>query len=941
VATAAPLVGRGGELGRLHEMLAGAVAGRGASVRIEGEAGIGKSALIDAVVAEAQESACRVLRGTATEIGQRFALQVVNECVRGLTWSAAAVGTEVPADPVTAAGEQIVALVEGLAARSPVLLVLDDAQWADPASLQVWGRLAGECRTLPLLMVLASWPAAGRAELAALTAAPAADGDPVIRLGPLGEADVVELLGRALGADPPAAAVRLALDSGGNPLYVQELARGFAHHSRGDGDPAGGQTPGSLRELIAERLQHLSGDTRRVLCIAALLGPAFSRADLAVAAGGAADPAAAVREAVASQVLVAVDEEQLAFRHGLIRQALVDSVPHGLAAALRLEAAQALHAAGAGAQRVASLLVQTGDEGAAVRWLREWLPGAVPHLLYVAPEVTGELAARALRGAPVSMPGWEELRAWQVVALSLRGRDDEMERLGRPLLAVARGGPLVGQVAWLLANSLTRTERPAQAREVIAQALADERTDPGWAARLRSLRALIAVLFSPAEAEEEAAGAVAAAERSGDSYALAYALHALALMRMRADRNGQALRVLDRALAAIGDHPSSVDLALLLISNRSATLANLGRTGEALTQVRTGLLLAGERGAVARADPLRVTAAELCVFAGLWDDALAELDTMDPGRQSTSRGLRAAGLRVLVAVHRDQPAAAGQALAALPPVEPWTRELTTNSGYLNLALADRAEARGEPALAWAEYRRLPGADWPAAAGACNLPWLIRHALAAGDHAAANLLAEMAEATDGSPGAEPVPPLRRANAHYYRAVLDRDPQAAEAGADLNRHIDHRLLVAVFLEEAALLRAEHGDLAKAREHLREALAIYAELGAGWDTRRAAARLRPYGVRTGQRGPRSRPATGWQALTLTEQRVATMAADGRTNSEIAAVLLLSRRTVETHISHVLAKLGGQSRVDIAREAAKLAFAPGEQTAAPRRAGRTTGRR
>lgn len=81
---------------------------------------------------------------------------------------------------------------------------------------------------------------------------------------------------------------------------------------------------------------------------------------------------------------------------------------------------------------------------------------------------------------------------------------------------------------------------------------------------------------------------------------------------------------------------------------------------------------------------------------------------------------------------------------------------------------------------------------------------------------------------------------------------------------------------------------------------------------------ARLRPYGVRRGPRTARRRATTGWDALTPTEQRVAGLVAQGRSNPDIAAEMLLSRRTVQTHVSNILAKLGLGSRIEIAREAA-----------------------
>jgi DNA-binding NarL/FixJ family response regulator len=119
-----------------------------------------------------------------------------------------------------------------------------------------------------------------------------------------------------------------------------------------------------------------------------------------------------------------------------------------------------------------------------------------------------------------------------------------------------------------------------------------------------------------------------------------------------------------------------------------------------------------------------------------------------------------------------------------------------------------------------------------------------------------------------------------------------------------------------EEAAVLLAQAGDLTGARAALTKATGGYADLGAAWDIRRADARLRRLGVRRGPRSLRIRPTTGWNALTPTEQRVAALVADGRSNPDIAADLLLSRRTVQTHVSHILTKLGYTSRIEIARE-------------------------
>jgi DNA-binding NarL/FixJ family response regulator len=89
----------------------------------------------------------------------------------------------------------------------------------------------------------------------------------------------------------------------------------------------------------------------------------------------------------------------------------------------------------------------------------------------------------------------------------------------------------------------------------------------------------------------------------------------------------------------------------------------------------------------------------------------------------------------------------------------------------------------------------------------------------------------------------------------------------------------------------------------------------LGAALDLRRADARLRVAGIRRGRAGRRGAPVSGWAALTPTEQLIARLVADGRSNPDIAAELVLSRSTVQTHVSHILAKLGAQSRAGIVR--------------------------
>jgi DNA-binding NarL/FixJ family response regulator len=207
-----------------------------------------------------------------------------------------------------------------------------------------------------------------------------------------------------------------------------------------------------------------------------------------------------------------------------------------------------------------------------------------------------------------------------------------------------------------------------------------------------------------------------------------------------------------------------------------------------------------------------------------------------------------------------------------------------------------------------------------------LPDLVRLALAVNDEelARAAVTAAVTDAeTDAETDARDEPlPRRVAAARGARAVLDGDVATLLDVAVDYRALGIPLSVGHTYEEAAVLLARAGDTAGARAPLTEAVRAYLELGAAWDIRRIDARLRPYGVRRGPRTAKRRATSGWEALTPTEQRVASLVAQGRSNPDIAAEMLLSRRTVQTHVSNILAKLGLGSRIEIAREAAAGRF-------------------
>jgi len=145
------------------------------------------------------------------------------------------------------------------------------------------------------------------------------------------------------------------------------------------------------------------------------------------------------------------------------------------------------------------------------------------------------------------------------------------------------------------------------------------------------------------------------------------------------------------------------------------------------------------------------------------------------------------------------------------------------------------------------------------------------------------------------------------------------QAAQRYSDGTRP----LLAAKALEAAAGEFVAVGDRDQARAAFIRAVEIYTSLGAAADVARLQARFRAHGIRRGPQSKHRQARSGWDSLTPTEVKVAKLVEEGLSNPEIAARLLLSRRTVATHVSHILRKLGVHSRIDIAREAALRAAA------------------
>jgi len=917
------LIGRQRHLDRTREWIAALAAGRGRAVLVEGEPGIGKSSLMRAVADDAKTAGCQVFWASCDELSQAFPLLPLLDALesdRGSAEIAELLRTDSSpgnaVDQVAAATERLLSLVDELCTGAPVLLVVDDLQWADPATVQTLGRLVRTVHQLPLLVAGVMRPVPIREDLKALSrSVKPADRQ---RLHSLSEAEVARLVETAAGGRPGPRLLRLAAGAAGNPLYVTELVDALARGGAltiddGRVEATGTRTPGSLSAAIADRVEFLSAPGRGLLRAAALLGVDFSVSELAMVSGQSVGELMPVLDEAILAGVLRENDFALAFRHPLIRAALYEEMPAAVRAAWHRDAARALARGGAPAERVARQLLPAfqgdGSAGVADEWMVQWLVDTGQRLVARAPGAAIPLLRRAVAAIPAGVAPHDLLACRLADALYKSGDPAGAAEVATGALEyVTRPDHLV-DLHWTLTQCWALEGRAEEALTALERAL--EAPLGRTRNRLLVLKARTLCMLGRLDTAGQVADeALRGATEAGDRWAIGWALGTMIFVQAMRGNSAQALPLFERALVVAETEPGLADLRLGLQINQAAVLANVGRYDAGIPAAVQARQMADEVGNLVRLGQAQSLLGELLFETGRWDDALAEVDLVSHVSKDPSAECLDLGIAAKIRLHRADPTA-GRHLAEAE------QHVSRLGGLVICALALakslEREQSGAPKEALAELMDglLDTEELEETAGL--LAEATRLAIEVGDAETARTLLARAESMAGDSGV----PHHLAIAPHCRGLVDRDPELLLTAAEHYAAAGRPLPRAQALEAAGAALAGRGDQGGARTHFTSAYAIYTELGAEWDLARTQAKFRSYGIRRGPHARHRRADSGWDSLTPTEMKVAGLVAEGMSNPQIAAHLFLSRRTVQTHVSHILAKLQLHSRTEIAREA------------------------
>ncbi len=1002
--SASRLIGRAGELAELEAALGEVQGGSPAMVVVAGESGVGKSRLLQSFLARARDAGTRTFGGECIELGRDeipYAplIAALRPLVREHNPALAAISassreglarlTPELAGPEPVADEDrhrpmegLLSLLEAMAEETPVVLWLDDTQWADRATRDFLAYLSGSCEDMRLLTVIVyrSEELQRRHPMRALLAQ-VGRGRRVRRLElePFDRGDVATQLGDILGSDPDAEIVdRFFERSEGNPLFTEELLAA--------GRDGRGELPSTLRDALLLRVERLSEPAQAALRLLAAAGRADHRLFLDTCGIDEATLAGGLREAVSAQVIIVHRDSRYGFRHALLGEVIYDDLLPGERADLHLKLARALEA------RLEASAANGRDRSpvdAQVALLSEdraGLAAAVAHHFSYAedqPEAlrTAVAAARAAEG--VRAPGASTkmldraLKLWRRVPepetlagvshatlLTLAAKAHNLdadeghaislyEEVLDELDAAAEPHRVAGTLAGLAAARWTIGQADA-ARDDLERALAllPECDPTPERAGILELKARFLLLQGRFEAGRDASlEALRAAEATGVEVTKAGVLSRLGMALYKLGEEEEGDRRMRQSIELARRSGSNDQLSTVIVNytdslhhaGHSEAAAELAAAGEAEITPgdRSGIWIACVR-------------AEVLFDLGRWDEAEAVL----PNRNNAQGGMTLANLllqRGRLLLGRGDTVKARARIRLLQssvaesvepqwiaPVAGLAAELERREGNFGAAreavdrAIDRIEFCSEDAARMAQICAAGvGVEADAAEGARARgdEEELRLALARADLMAARTEAAaetMSRSLELAYGATAEAQLARANrAADAPALL---AAAAAAWEGLSR--PYPTALARWRQAEALTAA--GERAEAGERAGEALAGARRVGAYWLVEEvsgliARARL-PAGADAaaengaGDGAAGAAPAANGSAerptdpfgLTPREREVLALLAEGATNREIGERLFMAEKTASVHVSRILAKLDVRSRT----EAAALAY-------------------
>jgi DNA-binding CsgD family transcriptional regulator len=909
-----PIRGRAGELKVIGALVAALVRGRGGVLVIEGPPGIGKSRLLTEVMALADKGGVRTLFGEAFEYQQTvpfFSLFMATlradppvgdaDALRRLGGAA-----DLPYWVVHDLADAIYAA----AAQTPLAIVLEDIHWADNGTLLALRSLATARPEVAVLWVLtARTGAGGPAVQETLSVLQRADAT-FVRVAAMSASAVAEMVCDAVRANADESLLKLAAKAHGNPFLVSELVGGLGEEGRlnvsaGRAVASGHALPRRLGAGMQQRLDHLSSGAGEVVRVAAVLPDRFSAGLLAaMLERQPASLMSAVEEAVRADLLVD-DDEQLRFRHDLLREATRQALPESLRRAMERQAASIMLSMGAAPAEVATQLARSAEPGdrEAIGALR----AAAQSVGHSDASAAADLSTRALELLAADDPEYGLLVAETVGLLNRASRYEEAEELAVAALSEVASPQEEAEIRLRLPTLTKHTtqRRVEENRRALQLGNITEVT------RARHLAWLAYnLVFHDQRGQRRAADeAAAAAASTGDLESKIVADIALALLDGGEGYVGRALGRLEElcAFARASDATAAHDFAAM---HYAMLLAVVGRLDEAAARVADGTEQARREGNAMALDIWATMDGLVHLAAGRLSAARAAAESLPrPQRAGVSEPdmVRMVILAEVAARTDDRTLLQQMVNDARDAYSIGSSVVRWVAAHV-LALAAWQRGDVQDAMRWlGGITRFGSPLWPQVLDRVILG--ARVASAAGD---AGLRARVLRATDLLEREGPAIPLFTAVAGHARGILERDAQALLAAADVLQSSSRPLFYAAAAEDAGaeLARTDRGD--EALDQLNAAFDTYLHHEALADARRVGRELRRLGV---QRRIVSHPRakTGWGSLTDSELKVVHLIAEGAANSSVAQQLHLSPHTVKTYLRNAFAKLGINSRVQL----------------------------